>query len=152
MEVKEMIYEPSLHFGQKDAVVLADDTYNDTRYVVVSYHTHPCAYIQLNKDLPIFNDIKDDYNYDDLMLSSPHGGITYMSDELCIPDLEDNHKEGMVWIGWDYAHAGDYIENPLSDRFNFVFSDDKKWTTWEIIQDCIRTIDELEEDTLRRMQ
>ena len=147
MEVKEMIYEPSLYFGQKDAVILADDTYNDTRYVVVSYHTHPCAYIQLNKDLPIFNDIRDDYNYDDLMLSSPHGGITYMSDELGIPYLEDNQKEGMVWIGWDYAHAGDYVDSPF-DHYN----DDKKWTTWEIIRDCISTIDELEEDTLRRMQ
>lgn len=148
MEVIEMIYEPSLHFGQKDPVILADDTYNDTRYVVVSYHTHPCAYIQLNKDLPIFNDIKDDYNYDDLMLSSPHGGITYMSDELGVPDLEDNRKEGMVWIGWDYAHAGDYICSP----FTTGYEDDKRWTTWEIIRDCISTIDELEEDTLRRMQ
>ena len=57
-----------------------------------------------------------------------HGGITYSEDGLYI-------KDGQIidgwFIGWDYAHCGDYMgyyeKIPGSLRLG-----EKKWTTEEI--------------------
>ncbi len=35
-----------------------------------------------------------------------HGGLTYSNNYLCIS--ENKKVEGWIFIGWDYAHYGDY--------------------------------------------
>lgn len=52
-----------------------------------------------------------------------------MSDHLFIDDTQD--VEGK-FIGWDYAHAGDYAGYYGDDE---VWKDEKKWTTQEIFEE-----------------
>ena len=48
------------------------------------------------------------------------------------------------FIGWDYAHFGDYID--CGDAaLNNMFPNDKKWTTEEIVEECKNVIDQIVE-------
>ena len=64
-----------------------------------------------------------------------HGGLTYSTDSFL---LLDN-----TWIiGWDYAHCDDYS---IFAKNCLFLHDLKKWTTEEMIDECISVIDQLEE-------
>lgn len=80
--------------------------------------------------------------YDDIDISC-HGGVTYSE-----PILKTVDKKGW-FIGWDYAHCGDYI-NYGDTSLNNLFSDDKKWTTEEIVEECKNVINQIVEKYLRR--
>lgn len=60
-----------------------------------------------------------------------HGGITYFDDHLWI---SKNQKIDGKFIGWDYAHYGDYAgyEEILPSEFK---TNGKKWTTSEIYEE-----------------
>ena len=63
--------------------------------VVNTRGSHPCAYIQ-------FPGIEKVENYDYFHLDcGVHGGFTFLG------DLEHLGLNGL-WLGWDYAHCGDY--------------------------------------------
>ena len=89
-------------------------------YFILNLGVHPAAYIKLP------NNIKIDKNE-----IAVHGGITYSENYLYI---NRNEKLDGRFIGWDYAHYGDYggYEEllPLELR-----SGGKKWTTEEIYQE-----------------
>lgn len=113
--------------------VLYKDTYRGYNYFIISYGIHPCAYVELPKDHPLYGisfiDIEDMYNI------NVHGGLTYSSDSFLILDN--------TWIiGWDYAHFNDY--SIFSESCSFLH-DLHKWTTEEIIDECISVINQLEE-------
>lgn len=60
-----------------------------------------------------------------------HGGLTYSDNHLWI---SENQKIEGWFIGWDYAHYGDYIgyEEILPKE---IRTGGKKWTTEEIFNE-----------------
>lgn len=97
--------------------------YKGFSYEIVSYRTHPCAYVEIPKNHRLFNvsykDIKEDIDV--------HGGITYSGDK---------YENLSWWIGWDYAHAGDYMS------FKHV-QVGKQWQLSEIRAEVFNVINQL---------
>lgn len=73
--------------------------------------------------------IKKNYHDADLDV---HGGLTYSGEAYWKED------DGSFWLGWDYAHAGDYTS------FGYNTSKSKKWTTSEIRDEVLSVIKQLE--------
>jgi len=120
--------------------LLYKNTYKDFNYYIMSMGTHPTAYIEIPKNNKFY---KMDYNkIYDICDVDVHGGLTYSNSYL--RDIKDNSW----FIGWDYAHAGDYM-GYYKDFSKYGIStinslqDEKKWTTEEIIEDCKRGIDSI---------
>ena len=126
---KPMVYKLGI-----ERETLERDFYKGYEYVVISLGTHPCCYFRIPSG-DKYSKYKD-CDYDDIPLDV-HGGITFKSDRL-------NTAEGFLygcWIGWDYAHLGDYIEY-TEELKKFNERDGKKWTTEELIRDCKDAIDQ----------
>lgn len=128
--MKEMVYKGFVENGQRVIDMLAEGIYKGFHYAIVSYGTHPCAYIEIPEkhDLYYVND------EDELIAIDCHGGITYVSTTGLIKPSNENHRDGH-WIGWDYAHVCDYI-------FGICYCG-KKWTTKEIFEDVKAVIEQL---------
>lgn len=116
-----------------DPIFLASEKKGKYSYYVLSMGSHPCAYIELPKDHPYF-----DKPYSDIPILC-HGGLTYGSSYL---NTISNNDEERYFIGWDYAHYGDYV---YYDSLYLPVLDGKKWTTNEMIQECLDVISQLEE-------
>lgn len=130
--MKEMIYKGSVENEQKVIDMLDEGIYKGFHYVIVSYGIHPCAYIEIPKD-----NVSDE---DKLIDIDCHGGITYVSTTGLIKPNNENHRDGH-WIGWDYAHACDYIGYLPVD---FTITNGlKKWTTKEILEEVKDVIEQL---------
>ena len=126
MKFREMEYIPDT---RKD--VLAKGSFNGYNFFVISYGTHPCCYVELPKRHKLYGleywDIEDNYQID------VYGGFTYSDDHLL---LRDN-----TWIiGWDYAHFGDYYCTAYRTDVSKAY----RWTTKEMINECINVIKQLE--------
>ena len=61
MNLKPMEYKAKGSFE-----VLADDNYKGYRFLIVSYGTHPCAYVVLPKTSKFYGKPYDDEIFDDL--------------------------------------------------------------------------------------
>lgn len=116
-------------------IVLDSGNYRGFNYYILNLGNHPTAYIEVPKSSKYYE--KDMYDID----LDVHGGITYSNDHLYISDKKK--IEGM-FIGWDYAHYGDYAgyEERLPERFRV---NGKKWTTSEILKEVKHAIDMLGE-------
>ena len=92
--------------------------------------SHPCGYITFPKIEMLNGD------YDSLWLenSYAHGGFTFL-DRLSKGNEE--YFEGF-WIGWDYAHYGDYC--CYGPDFE---SEGKMYTTEEIIEEANKMLDDI---------
>lgn len=98
--------------------------YNGFDYVIYACDTHPCAYVLLKKWDPFIN-IQDYFNIPVLM----HGGCTYYESLDYFLKYHKDYKPilgGVKVIGWDYAHAGDWLS------CSSLTADEKKWTLEEI--------------------
>ena len=107
--------------------ILSAGEYKGVKYWIVSMGTHPCAYIDVT-DLP-------EYFLHDAPI---HGGVTY--DEDFLMNVWDEAFDGFCrgkkrFVGWDYAHAGDYIETPSRTFAHPGLFGRKKWTTEEILKE-----------------
>lgn len=62
--------------------------------------------------------------------------------------ISDNVTLDNSWfIGWDYAHAGDYYGYDIKWKGTDLDSEDnKKWTLFEIIEECKEVIKQLNEE------
>jgi hypothetical protein len=121
--MKEMIYSPKrLNPPER----LADGNYKGFDYYVLNLGTHPCAYVDVTDTK--LNHIQ----YNDIDIEC-HGGLTYSRGFLITVD-----KEGW-FIGWDYAHFNDFSGDGLFSRYG------KKWTTQEMVNECKRVIDQIDE-------
>ena len=133
MKYKEMIYQ-----SDRKREVLFQKNYKGYNYYILNLGTHPTAYVEIPKESKYYN---VEYNNIDVYV---HGGLTYSDNFLDISETE--RLEGW-FIGWDYSHYNDYsgIYETL-DEWNEWFEARyfKKWTTEEIIRDCISVIDQLE--------
>lgn len=121
--MKEMIYK-----NKAEKEILDNGKYKDYDYVIMSYGYHPCAYVRLPVDEAIKKDL-DEWDID------VHGGITYA-------DWRDFGFGLNFYIGWDYAHIGDYSGVCLIDPALDV-SGDKKWKTEEIFEDVKSVIEQV---------
>lgn len=105
--------------------ILGKGIYKGYEWIILSYLTHPCAYIVAKKNDVIYNK-----KYSSIDFIDVHGGLTYSDWGI------NNHISHYSWvIGWDYAHYGDYLPYDITDG--------KKWTTEEIyenIKDAINDI------------
>lgn len=127
--MKEMIYRGT---GPSEILNVIQD--GDCLGVVINCRgSHPCAYIQF----PEIDKVKD---YDSFWIKNEtdfdmiHGGFTFLGylDHLGLNGL---------WIGWDYAHCGDYTQMAAPDSAitqlylrDIEDCDEKRWTTEEITE------------------
>lgn len=139
--MKEMIYG---YKRIKD--ILVEGTYCNYKFVIVSYGTHPCAYVEMPFERLNNLDIKQrDYEKYLEDKINCHGGITYFGRLDHIPEVSKDTE----YFGWDYAHAYDYMGYNLDPRFKNLIGDtlseDKKWSTEEIFEEVKNVIHQLEE-------
>lgn len=128
--MKEMVYKNYMENGQEVIEILDEGIYKDFHYAIVSYGTHPCAYVEIPEGHELY-DVSDE---DELVDIDCHYGITYVSKTGLIKPSNKNHRDGH-WIGWDYAHYMDYIFG--------ICHCGKKWTTKEIFEDVKNVIEQL---------
>ena len=112
--------------------ILESNEYKGFDFKIVSYGTHPCCYVAIRKDLPIY---KLDYCNEKLENIDCHGGLTFS-------DFVD-FGDGKQWyIGWDYNHLGDYSGIYINEIL-FNHDDCKKWTVEEMRLECLFVIEQL---------
>lgn len=130
-DYQEMMYSP-----RHDGYLLASHVYKGYEYVIKSYGSHPCCYI----NIPTTDIYYRTNDYGKIPISV-HGGLTYLThDGLRI-------GEGLYisghWIGWDYAHVDDHVEYNTPIKTPLPSKLDKRWTTKELISECRKAIDQL---------
>lgn len=132
----EMEYHPSVLRGA-DKKYLCVGSRKGYDYKIVSYGTHPCAYISCE------GKIKDLKSYDDFLIPV-HGGATYLG------DLGEPTK---TYVGWDYAHGGDYLGDDVfyedDEEMKEYIASKKKWTTEEILEEVYSAIDEIVDSDIK---
>ena len=120
--IKEMQYQAT-----EKIEVLATGYFFGLLYYILNLGTHPTAYIKIPESSNLLKNKKNMYELD----IDVHGGITYAREYLYI---SENKKIDGYFIGWDYAHYGDYAGYeemlPLELR-----TGGKKWTTQEILKE-----------------
>jgi len=127
--MKEMIYQAE---RLKEPLLLASGNENGYNYYVLSLGTHPTAYVELPHESQYFG-----AEYDDVPVEC-HGGLTYGRNYLHTVATED---EGRYFIGWDYAHYGDYVG--YNELFHLGFGFETRYMTEDIIKECIDVIRQL---------
>lgn len=123
--IKEMVYSAN----RIDPKRIAEGTYKGLDYYVLNLGTHPCAYIDVTETL------LNGKEYGDIDVKC-HGGLTYSRNYLTTVD-----KHGW-FIGWDYAHDGDFAGYEMMFPSNLQ-SDGKHWATGEIVDECKNVIDQI---------
>lgn len=109
--------------------------YKNYNYYVLNLGTHPTAYIEIPKENKLYRK-----SYDEIYKIGcdidVHGDLTYSDNELM------GVKSENWFIGWDYAHCGDYCgyEESMPESIRTY---GKKWTTEEIIEECKNAIDQI---------
>ena len=127
--MKEMIYSAT---RINPPEMLADGEYKGFHFYVLNLGTHPCAYVDVtDSDL-------NGTHYTDINIEC-HCGLTYSRDYLHTVD-----KKGW-FIGWDYAYYCDFLGYELEMPI-YIRTNGKKWTTYEIINECKQVIDQIAAD------
>lgn len=123
-EIKPMIYK-----WQREAEILAHDTYKGYEFAIISLGTHPCAYVGISKGNRFYK--KTQREIDEHI--GCHGGFTFS--QMGVRNLMQDK-----WvIGWDYAHCCDYMAIlPQSLALGT-----RKWTTEEILENVHDVIDQI---------
>lgn len=102
-------------------------------YYILNLGTHPTAYIEIPKNHKYYLKHYDEIDID------VHGGLTYSDNYLIV----EGEKITNCWfIGWDYAHFGDFIGYELNYPTEFR-TNEKKWTTKEIQNDVYEVCKQL---------
>lgn len=97
---------------------------------------HPCAYINVPADvLKKYDNPELDY---DKWSSYCHGGFTYAAKDA--PGIDGDPG---FWLGWDYAHYGDY-SCYIIDGIDRSLGRGRRWTTVEVLENVVDTIHSLE--------
>lgn len=132
VEYKQMVYQ-----AKRKIEILFEGKYKDYQFYILNLGTHPTAYIEIPKTSKLFGkSYKEIYSMG--IDIDVHGGLTYASKYL------KDVKENSWFIGWDYAHAGDYVGYRMSYSKVFELSiDKKKWTTEEIFEDVVNCIEQI---------
>ena len=129
--MKEMIYQQT---RLKEPEILASGEYKGYNYYVLSQGTHPCGYVEIPKNSKYFN-----VDYDNIPVEC-HGGLTYGRGFLVGEATIDDNR---YFIGWDYAHYGDYAGYWIGSIEESLHVFDAKYTTEDIIRECKDVIEQL---------
>lgn len=133
--MKEMIYTT------KEKIEILDTGYClGLLYYILSLGAYPCAYVRIPQEHEFY---KKDYDNIDIDV---HGGLTYSRDFLWV---SENQRVKGWFIGWDYAHYGDYLGYdmlPFLQQFSEHHNKDKKWTTKEIFKDVKEVCYQIQKD------
>lgn len=131
-KLEEMTYtkEP-----KKRLFILAYGEIDDRHFFILNVGgNHPTAYVE------VFDETTNIDNID------VHGGITFGPESLSYvkkgcQDVDEKVKNALdyTYIGWDYAHLGDYTASTL-----FPEEDNKKWSVDEILDDVMKVLDQLD--------
>ena len=108
--------------------------YRGYEYHILDLGTHPTAYVKIPEGHPLYKKDWMDWKHPVAYEIEVHGGITYSRDYLY---CKGTNLDGW-WIGWDYAHWGDYAGDD-SELMNLLT---KRWTTEEILTDVTSVIDQ----------
>lgn len=140
-EIKEMMpkieYKQMVYQAERKFEILCEGKYMGYQFYILNLGTHPTAYIEIPKTSKLFGKGYDEI-YDMGIDIDVHGGLTYSNAEL------RNIKENSWFIGWDYAHAGDYDGYSMNYPKLFELSIcEKKWTTEEIFEDVVNCIEQM---------
>lgn len=127
--MKLMIYKP-----KSEIECLDKGTYNGIDYIIVSYGTHPCAYIRVPETSKFYNIDRSDAPEE--LHDSVHGGLTWSG------PIPNRLNEPGFYYGWDYCHIDDFTGTDLMFPPNFR-TGGKQWTTEEIFEDVKAAIDAL---------
>lgn len=132
--MKKMEYTP-----YRTVDILHEGTYKHYTFLIVSYGTHPCAYVLIPFNHPLYNEYPVNHPLGKHNISEIkcHGGVSY-SNKNGIFFNTALYRSG-YWIGWDYNHCGvDFNASP------YVSSDlGKHWTTEEIYEEVKSVVDQL---------
>lgn len=128
--MKEMSYTSS---ARAKPEILHEGVYHGYDFRILNLGTHPCAYVRIPKEHKYF---KKDYHKIGVLC---HGGLTFSENNL----FGDKNREpkDTWWIGWDYAHYGDFTAH---EKMLYVCNAwNKRWTTREIYEEVKYVIDQL---------
>lgn len=125
----EMKYTNEISF--ENPLVLESGQYKGYNFWIISYGSHPCAYVEVGKNHPYYGKCGSDAC--DLSIDV-HGGITY--GDYGLHNIVEKDK---FLLGWDYNHYCDY------SLFNHFQIDGKRWTTEEMLEDVKSVIEQLNE-------
>lgn len=135
MEYKRLDQPELLTFGTR---------YWGYDFIIINMGTHPTAYVRIPKNHPFFGLHYDEVNKN---IVCPDCGKIHESEVFTFSDSSTNFahrvKDGELipegwWLGWDYAHLGDW-QGYLTDEEN-IEKDNRKYSTEEIVRDCIDVI------------
>lgn len=118
-------------------------TYRGVTYAIIDNYTHPCAYVENILHVsdcfdPILNTV--DVHGGFTFLDSPYWSEADLASDS--PNVEwdptipiaSRHvptpKIDPLYLGWDYAHAGDYFPYSTSDSEETFHN--KKWAPYEV--------------------
>ena len=124
--MKEMVYSPV----REKVKLLIKDFYKGYLFAVLSYGTHPCAYVAISGGQPYY----DVEFYENVRLPM-HGGCTFAGWGLG-KFFDSSYKV----LGWDYGHFGDFVGYYPAESSLFI---GKRWTTKEMVEDCKNVIEQL---------
>ncbi len=118
--MKQMSYGP-----KSKREILESGYYFGLLFYVLNLGTYPTAYIKIPKNHKFYKKEMEEIYLD------VHGGISYSKNYLWISEKE---KVKGWFIGWDYAHSGDYLgyEAAMPARYRFG---GKKWAIHEILKE-----------------
>lgn len=104
-----------------EKILLAEGRHLGYKYIIISYMTHPCCYIQITQ--PQHPWYKASYQKIDINIK---GTLSYSRNYLDIPDesIGTYRDENGWWIGWDY-------NRPNNEKDSL-----RQWTTNELIDEC----------------
>lgn len=127
-----------LYYSTHFLSVIKKGTYKNYNWIITSCGWHPCAYVEIPKGDRLY---ELDYTDTDMDSIDCHGGVTFT-------DYRDFGFGKKYYLGWDYAHLGDYSAMPFGDRPLYMPNEPnaKKWTIKEIkteIQSVIKQIKEI---------
>ena len=151
-EIKEMTYST-----KKQSILYLEVNDDDTAICIIDRGGWPCSYIKMPEDI-YQNNIESTngcgFYYDDIDVDV-HGWVTFggycklrLRSEYDVNkfDIDERMPEG-YWLGWDYAHAGDYCYRELSDSvFRFDPDFEHKYTIKELIEEAHEALKQLREN------
>lgn len=124
---KEM--KPMIYCRERKKEVLCEGEYKGHKFAILSLGNHPTAYVEDKIGAVDYDDIR----LDDVRV---HGGFTY-----CGGGHWSEESAKTRWLGWDYAHAGDFAG--YYEESEYVYYNSKQWTTPEIYDEVKSVIEQL---------
>lgn len=135
-EEHEMVYKPSRDID--NAEILAAGSYFGVPYYVCSLGNHPVCYIEVSGVDGLYGESWNSEAVHRICKVEPHGGFSWSDYDA--PALQPYLNDESKWfLGWDYAHCGDYsaFEELMPEECR---RGGRKWTTAEMVAETKRVI------------